>query len=156
MSQQEQNPKFRRQSKIDTELGIALSDEGLRLTVFSPRLTKLSQLLLAKGNHEIESGRNISNDFNKVLKSLKFTNEFYYVDSNGNISERDYSQYKKVNKLITTKKIPNLKFLVTSDQIAELIIDDPFCDEEIQEWITLFQKFVGLMKKVNKEYGLLN
>ena len=156
MSQQEQNPKFRRQSKIDTELGIALSDEGLRLTVFSPRLTKLSQLLLAKGNHEIESGRNISNDFNKVLKSLKFTNEFYYVDSNGSIIDSRYTQFQKVNKLITTKKIPNLKFLVTSDQIAELIIDDPFCDEEIQEWITLFQKFVRLMKKVNKEYGLLN
>ena len=141
MSQQEQNPKFRRQSKIDTELGIALSDEGLRLTVFSPRLTKLSQLLLAKGNHEIESGRNISNDFNKVLKSLKFTNEFYYVDSNGNISERDYSQYKKVNKLITTKKIPNLKFLVTSDCAA---IENCINKTQINTILFIIFKFDGI------------
>ena len=108
-----QKPKFKRQSKIDIELGIALSDEGLRLTVFSPKLT--------------------------------FTNESY-----------DNGEGEKVNKLITTNQIPNMKFLITNDSMAELIIDDVFGEIEIKEWIKLFQKFVLLMKKINKEYGLLN
>ena len=48
-----------------------------------------------------------------------------------------------------------MRFLVTENQIAEIIIDDVFGDPEIQEWIRLFSKFVGMMKKLNKGFGLL-
>ena len=139
------SPKFKRQSKIDVELGIALSDDGLRLTVFSPRLTTLANLILEKSMIELDNGNRISRELLQVRQALTFTNESY-----------DNGEGEKVNKLITTNQIPNMKFLITNDSMAELIIDDVFGEIEIKEWIKLFQKFVLLMKKINKEYGLLN
>jgi hypothetical protein len=140
----EQKPKFKRQSKIDIELGVALSDEGLRLTVFSPRLTTLANLILEKSMIELDNGNQISRELQQVRQSLIFTNESY----NG--------CEEKINKLITTNQIPNMKFLITNDSMGELIINDVFCNFEIQQWIKLFSKFVLLMKKINKDYGLLN
>ena len=141
----EQKPKFKRQSKIDVELGIALSDEGLRLTVFSPRLTTLANLILEKSMIELDNGNRISRELQKVREALTFRNESY-----------DGGDGEKINKLITTNQIPNMKFLITNDSMAELIIDDVFGQTEIKQWIQLFQIFVSLMKKINKEYGLLN
>ena len=141
----EQKPKFKRQSKIDVELGIALSDEGLRLTVFSPRLTTLANLILEKSMIELDNGNRISRELQKVREALTFRNESY-----------DNGEGEKVNKLITTNQIPNMKFLITNDSMAELIIDDVFGQTEIKQWIQLFQIFVSLMKKINKDYGLLN
>jgi hypothetical protein len=140
----EQKPKFKRQSKIDIELGVALSDEGLRLTIFSPRLTTLANLILEKSMIELDNGNQISRELQQVRQSLIFTNESY----NG--------CEEKINKLITTNQIPNMKFLITNDSMGELIINDVFCNFEIQQWIKLFSKFVLLMKKINKDYGLLN
>lgn len=137
-----ENPKFRRQSKIPIKLGIAFSDSGLRITVKSERLTKLSQLLLAKSMHELDNGKRLSNDFRKVRESLKFVTE--------TMSD------EKINTLVNSAQIPNLSFLVTSDLIAETTIDDVFTNSEIQEWIGLFQIFVKLMKKINKEFNLLD
>ena len=141
----EQKPKFKRQSKIDVELGIALSDEGLRLTVFSPRLTTLANLILEKSMIELDNGNRISRELQKVREALTFRNESY-----------DGGDGEKINKLITTNQIPNMKFLITNDSMAELIIDDVFGQTEIKQWIQLFQIFVSLMKKINKDYGLLN
>ena len=141
----EQKPKFKRQSKIDVELGIALSDEGLRLTVFSPRLTTLANLILEKSMIELDNGNRISRELQKVREALTFRNESY-----------DNGEGEKVNKLITSNQIPNMKFLITNDSMAELIIDDVFGQTEIKQWIQLFQIFVSLMKKINKDYGLLN
>jgi len=151
--QEQQIPKFKRQSAIKIELGIAKSDEGLRLTVKSDKLTKLAVKLVDKYMLESDEGNRISSAFHEVRKALSFTNESYYVDHSGYLT--DSSNHEKINKLITTKKIPNMRFLVTENQIAEIIIDDVFGDPEIQEWIRLFSKFVGMMKKLNKGFGLL-
>ena len=137
-----ENPKFRRQSKIPIKLGIAFSDSGLRITVKSERLTKLSQLLLVKSMHELDNGKRLSNDFRKVRESLKFVTE--------TMSD------EKINTLVNSAQIPNLSFLVTSDLIAETTINDVFTNAEIQQWIELFQIFVKLMKKINKEFNLLD
>ena len=89
---------FKRQSKIPIKLGIAKADNGLRLTVNSPRLINLANSLMRKSMQEIDNGNRLSNDFRKVRES----------------------------------------------------------NPEIQEWIELFQTFVKLMKKINKEFDLLD
>ena len=63
---------------------------------------------------------------------------------------------EKINTLVNSAQIPNLSFLVTSDLIAETTINDVFTNAEIQQWIELFQIFVKLMKKINKEFNLLD
>lgn len=133
---------FKRQSKIPIKLGIAFSDDGLRITVKSERLTKLARLLSAKYVELSDSQNAISNDFHKVRRSLNFTTESFGQD--------------KINTLVNTQKIPNLSFLATRDLIAEITIDDVFTNSEIQEYIELFQVFVRLMKKINKEFDLLD
>ena len=133
---------FKRQSKIPIKLGIAFADNGLRITVKSERLTTLARLLSAKYVELSNSQTQISNDFQKVRKSLNFRIESFGQD--------------KINTLVNTQKIPNLSFLATRDLIAEITIDDVFTNSEIQEYIELFQVFVRLMKKINKEFDLLD
>ena len=133
---------FKRQSKIPIKLGIAFADNGLRITVKSERLTTLARLLSAKYVELSNSQTRISSDFQKVRKSLNFRTESFDSD--------------KINTLVNTQKIPNLSFLATRDLIAEITIDDVFTNSEIQEYIELFQVFVRLMKKINKEFDLLD
>ena len=133
---------FKRQSKIPIKLGIAKADNGLRLTVNSPRLINLANSLMRKSMQEIDNGNRLSNDFRKVRESLTFREERF--------------DNQKINTLVNSEKIPNLRFLNTLDLIAETTINDVFTDPEIQEWIELFQTFVKLMKKINKEFDLLD
>jgi hypothetical protein len=133
---------FKRQSKIPIKLGIAKADNGLRLTVNSPRLINLANSLMRKSMQEIDNGNRLSNDFHKVRESLTFRQERF--------------DNQKINTLVNSEKIPNLRFLNTLDLIAETTINDVFTDPEIEEWIELFQTFVKLMKKINKEYDLLD
>tara|TARA_R110000787_G_scaffold151473_1_gene265296 strand:- start:316 stop:735 length:420 start_codon:yes stop_codon:yes gene_type:complete len=139
MSQQQ---TFKRQSKIPIKLGIAKADNGLRLTVNSPRLINLANTLMRKSMQEIDNGNRLSNNFRKVRESLTFTEERF--------------DNQKINTLVNSEKIPNLRFLNTLDLIAETTINDVFTDPEIEEWIELFQIFVKLMKKINKEFDLLD
>ena len=139
MSQQQ---TFKRQSKIPIKLGIAFADNGLRLTVNSPRLINLANLLMRKSMQEIDNGKRLSNNFRKVRESLTFTEERF--------------DNQKINTLVNSEKIPNLRFLNTLDLIAETTINDVFTNPEIEEWIELFQTFVKLMKKINKEFDLLD
>mgnify|MGYP003625519459 FL=1 len=139
MSQQQ---TFKRQSKIPIKLGIAKADNGLRLTVNSPRLINLANTLMRKSMQEIDNGNRLSNNFRKVRESLTFTEERF--------------DNQKINTLVNSEKIPNLRFLNTLDLIAETTINDVFTDPEIEEWIELFQTFVKLMKKINKEFDLLD
>lgn len=133
---------FKRQSKIPIKLGIAKADNGLRLTVNSPRLINLANSLMRKSMQEIDNGNRLSNDFRKVRESLTFRPERF--------------DREKINTLVNSEKIPNLRFLNTLDLIAETTINDVFTDPEIEEWIELFQTFVKLMKKINKEFDLLD
>ena len=133
---------FKRQSKIPIKLGIAKADNGLRLTVNSPRLINLANSLMRKSMQEIDNGNRLSNDFRKVRESLTFREERF--------------DREKINTLVNSEKIPNLRFLNTLDLIAETTINDVFTDPEIEEWIELFQTFVKLMKKINKEFDLLD
>ena len=89
-----------------------------------------------------DSGNRISNEFHKVRDSLNFRNETF----------GDH----KVNTLVNTQQIPNLRFLVTNDIIAETTINDVFTNAEKKEFIDLFVIFVKLMKKINKEFDLLD
>tara|TARA_R110000751_G_scaffold156794_1_gene262153 strand:+ start:47 stop:466 length:420 start_codon:yes stop_codon:yes gene_type:complete len=139
MSQQQ---TFKRQSKIPIKLGIAKADNGLRLTVNSPRLINLANTLMRKSMQEIDNGNRLNNDFRKVRESLTFRDERF--------------DNQKINTLVNSEKIPNLRFLNTLDLIAETTINDVFTDPEIEEWIELFQIFVKLMKKINKEFDLLD
>ena len=139
MSQQQ---TFKRQSKIPIKLGIAFADNGLRLTVNSPRLINLANSLMRKSMQEVDNGKRLSNDFRKVRESLTFREERF--------------DNQKINTLVNSEKIPNLRFLNTLDLIAETTINDVFTNPEIQEWIELFQTFVKLMKKINKEFDLLD
>ena len=139
MSQQQ---TFKRQSKIPIKLGIAKADNGLRLTVNSPRLINLANSLMRKSMQEIDNGNRLNNDFRKVRESLTFREERF--------------DNQKINTLVNSEKIPNLRFLNTLDLIAETTINDVFTDPEIEEWIELFQTFVKLMKKINKEFDLLD
>ena len=139
MSQQQ---TFKRQSKIPIKLGIAKADNGLRLTVNSPRLINLANTLMRKSMQEIDNGNRLNNDFRKVRESLTFREERF--------------DNQKINTLVNSEKIPNLRFLNTLDLIAETTINDVFTDPEIEEWIELFQIFVKLMKKINKEFDLLD
>tara|TARA_R110002167_G_scaffold145147_1_gene336056 strand:+ start:86 stop:505 length:420 start_codon:yes stop_codon:yes gene_type:complete len=139
MSQQQ---TFKRQSKIPIKLGIAKADNGLRLTVNSPRLINLANTLMRKSMQEIDNGNRLNNDFRKVRESLTFRDERF--------------DNQKINTLVNSEKIPNLRFLNTLDLIAETTINDVFTDPEIEEWIELFQTFVKLMKKINKEFDLLD
>jgi len=139
MSQQQ---TFKRQSKIPIKLGIAFADNGLRITVNSPRLINLANLLMRKSMQEIDNGKRLSNNFRKVRESLTFTEERF--------------DNQKINTLVNSNQIPNLRFLNTLDLIAETTINDVFTNPEIQEWIELFQTFVKLMKKINKEFDLLD
>ena len=139
MSQQQ---TFKRQSKIPIKLGIAKADNGLRLTVNSPRLINLANTLMRKSMQEIDNGNRLNNDFRKVRESLTFREERF--------------DNQKINTLVNSEKIPNLRFLNTLDLIAETTINDVFTDPEIEEWIELFQTFVKLMKKINKEFDLLD
>ena len=91
---------------------------------------------------EIDNGNRLSNDFRKVRESLTFREERF--------------DREKINTLVNSEKIPNLRFLNTLDLIAETTINDVFTDPEIEEWIELFQTFVKLMKKINKEFDLLD
>ena len=133
---------FKRQSKIPIKLGIAKADNGLRLTVNSPRLINLANSLMRKSMQEIDNGNRLNNDFRKVRESLTFREERF--------------DNQKINTLVNSEKIPNLRFLNTLDLIAETTINDVFTDPEIEEWIELFQTFVKLMKKINKEFDLLD
>ena len=133
---------FKRQSKIPIKLGIAKADNGLRLTVNSPRLINLANSLMRKSMQEVDNGNRLSNDFRKVRESLTFRPERF--------------DKQKINTLVNSEKIPNLRFLNTLDLIAETTINDVFTDPEIEEWIELFQTFVKLMKKINKEFDLLD
>jgi hypothetical protein len=133
---------FKRQSKIPIKLGIAKADNGLRLTVNSPRLINLANSLMRKSMQEVDNGNRLSNDFRKVRESLTFRPERF--------------DREKINTLVNSEKIPNLRFLNTLDLIAETTINDVFTDPEIEEWIELFQTFVKLMKKINKEFDLLD
>ena len=133
---------FKRQSKIPIKLGIAKADNGLRLTVNSPRLINLANTLMRKSMQEIDNGNRLNNDFRKVRESLTFREERF--------------DNQKINTLVNSEKIPNLRFLNTLDLIAETTINDVFTDPEIEEWIELFQTFVKLMKKINKEFDLLD
>jgi hypothetical protein len=142
MSQQTEKIPFRRQSKIHVKLSIADSDNGLRITVKSERLTTLANLLMSKYVELADSGNRISNEFHKVRDSLNFRNETF----------GDH----KVNTLVNTQQIPNLRFLVTNDLIAETTINDVFTNAEKKEFIDLFVIFVKLMKKINKEFDLLD
>ena len=139
MSQQQ---TFKRQSKIPIKLGIAFADNGLRITVNSPRLINLANLLMRKSMQEIDNGKRLSNNFRKVRESLTFTEERF--------------DNQKINTLVNSNQIPNLRFLNTLDLIAETTINDVFTNPEIEEWIELFQTFVKLMKKINKEFDLLD
>jgi|TARA_R110000824_G_C15106988_1_gene666811 hypothetical protein len=141
MSTQQQIP-FKRQPAIKIKFAIALDDHGLRITVKSQVLTDLATKLMVRYMQERDNGQTISREFQDVRNALYFQDELFEGDH-------------KVNKLITTMGIPNLKFLVCDYPIAEMNIDDVFTKEEMKYYVSLFQLFVKKMKRLNKGFGLL-
>lgn len=130
----------KRMRKTQLKLSIAKSNEGLRITVISKNLINYCQ------------------------KSLSLLRDF--EDENKQFSSLEWKIYQALDfstdlPNLTRMDIPNLSFLTSgikinkNEYLAELILPNVFVDEEISEWLELFPKSVGMIKKFVRSNDLL-